>query len=210
MRAVRGVGVGKRVRSHAKVPALLTVRTRCPTIDGMVLIGANKEDLQYVRRRVKPPLLKHSTTPRDPVAFCSSRRYLYALFLRQPNPGRLHVTSDSPHRVSTISMMSFGARSTRSAVDLCPNENHYSTLIPRERHRSLSGSCMMWVVVGANVKRQSAWCVRVCVSVRAYVMGRGYRGFTIVSDHCAYVLMSIRTPIAPIPAVTFFSSCLGL
>jgi hypothetical protein len=68
---------------------------------------------------------------------------------------------------------------------------------------------MMWVVVGANVKRQSAWCVRVCVSVRAYVMGRGYRGFTVVSDHSAYVLMSIRMPIAPIPTVIFLKAVLG-
>ena len=85
--------------------------------------------------------------------------------------------SASPHRVPpAISMMSFGARSIRSAERVRPK---VIKLIPSERHRSLVRVGLLVydvVVMGANVKS-----VCVCACVRVCCVGqrvdRGYRGF---------------------------------
>ena len=81
--------------------------------------------------------------------------------------------SASPHRVPpAISMMSFGARSIRSAERVRPK---VIKLIPSERHRSLVRVGLLVydvVVMGANVKSA---CVRVCCVGQR--VDRGYRGF---------------------------------
>ena len=99
--------------------------------------------------------------------------------------------SASPHRVPpAISMMSFGARSIRSAERVRPK---VIKLIPSERHRSLVRVGLLVydvVVMGANVK---SVCVRACV--RACVLcgstrGSGVSGVYVVLWY-RIILMSI-------------------
>lgn len=148
---------------------------------GCSLIGANKEDLQYVGQLCRCIQLQLQRPILEVDVFTGYSTY--ALFLHhQPwsgaTGGVVMSWSASPHRVPpAISMMSFGARSIRSAERVRPK---VIKLIPSERHRSLVRVGLLVydvvVVMGANVK---SVCVRACV--RACCVGqrvdRGYRGF---------------------------------